>query len=106
MKRMFSVLAIVFTAMILSGCIYTQSDVDKLTSEAWQRGYQEGYLDKDYCMEEDYSEIYDDYGLGYRLGWDEALFEYGIKDYDSDTELGKGFRDGWIDALYEYGIEP
>ncbi len=103
MKKIFILFLTLTTLFTMSGCYYTEDDIETLRYNAWEEGYQEGF---DEGRAEAFFDVRDDYAFGYDIGWDEALKEYGVDDSGSDTKIGTGFRDGWADALYEYDITP
>lgn len=80
MKRAFCIVACIF---LLSGCGYSEDDIERAKNDGYEMGYSDGYDD------------------GYDRGWEakeeELLFEPSYED---------GYSEGYIAALNDYGIDP
>lgn len=73
MKKIIILCMLLAAIFSLSGCFYTEEDIDEIQYNAWEEGYDDGWGDG-------YDEGYEDgYASGYNVGGDDALHEYGIE---------------------------
>ena len=92
-------LLIVFLALLLTGCYYSQEEYDQAIEDAYYEGYDEGYfagyIDSD-VLNGDY-----DYDSGYHDGYSYAFsqFEAIFEDIFFDAEGYAREKTGW--SVYE-----
>lgn len=86
MKKVFTfclALAVLFT---MSGCVYTNEEMETIQYNSWEKGYQEGWSEGNM---EGYEQGFES---GKESGYDEGSYD--------------GYQEGYADALQEYSITP
>lgn len=69
MKRITVICAILSSMVLLSGCVYTQEEIENIKDNAKEEGFLSGYDEGYYFGHKD----------GYQDGYGDALYDYGIE---------------------------